>query len=165
MKKIVGSVPLKTQNIAQDKEGEMSIIEIVKNKWAVYTHYRNGKLFYDIVNEFGEVLYKLNINIDDKEDIGGATFEKRYKAIAFMRYIRMNIEDGSFITVAPKELGSVTCATNMGISKDLTVGKVYDIIAIEDCAGLLYRIVNDEGESHRYSPRFFVGGENDQTRV
>lgn len=37
----------------------------------------------------------------------------------------------------------------------LTVGREYIVLGIEDCGGTLYRIIDDFGESKRYSEQFF----------
>ena len=66
----------------------MTLKEIVKGNKAVFTHYRAGNLYYDIVDgETGEKICSVPLDLDKKEDIGNASYEAEMKAIYLMRYI------------------------------------------------------------------------------
>ena len=77
---------------------KLSIKDIVKGNTALFSHYRNGKMHYDIVNKENGILYSFNIDIEDKKDIAGATLAAEYKAITLMRYIRKCIDRNEFIS-------------------------------------------------------------------
>lgn len=47
------------------------------------------------------------------------------------------------------------CINDNITTKSLTLGKIYDVISIENCGGTLYRIIDDNNESKRYSIEFF----------
>jgi hypothetical protein len=49
----------------------------------------------------------------------------------------------------------VKCKDDKVSTNGLTKGKVYDVISVEDCAGKLYRIIDDNGDNKRYSVDFF----------
>lgn len=85
-----------------------TITEIVKGTTAEFSHYKEGNLHYsievdgyryefpistieidtDATNRLGRYLLYLST------DIGEASFEKTYKAITLMRYIRKAIAEG-----------------------------------------------------------------------
>lgn len=66
---------------------------------AVLDFYRNGKLYYNIVDDNGKELYQFPVDITNSHDIGGATFGREYKAITMMRYIRKAIDADSLISL------------------------------------------------------------------
>ena len=67
----------------------MEIKQIVKNNIAVFTHYKLGNLYYDVINhENGEKICSVPVNVFNEEDIGQATYPAEVKAISLMRYIR-----------------------------------------------------------------------------
>ena len=67
----------------------MKMIDIVKGNKAVFTHYRLGCLHYDIIDGgTGERICSVPVNVDDKDDIGHATYNAEVKAISLMRYVR-----------------------------------------------------------------------------
>ena len=49
----------------------------------------------------------------------------------------------------------IMCIDDRVSTKSLTKGKVYDVISLENCAGDLYKIVDDNGNIKRYSIGFF----------
>ena len=49
----------------------------------------------------------------------------------------------------------VKCKDDRVSTNGLTIGKVYELISIEDCGGKLYRIIDDNGDNKRYSVDFF----------
>ena len=66
----------------------MKIKEIVKGNKAVFTHYRNDNMYYDVIDHVtGNPICSVPIDISDKDDIGHATYEAKIKAISIMRYI------------------------------------------------------------------------------
>ena len=72
----------------------MNIKEIVKNNTVKFQKYRQGHMFYVVTvpGEEGELSFPVPL-----EDVGDATLETEDKAITFMRYIRKDIEDETFI--------------------------------------------------------------------
>jgi hypothetical protein len=66
----------------------VTIKEIVKNNKAVFTHYRAGNLYYDIVDgENGNKICSVPVDLENKEDIGNASYGAEMKAMYLMRYI------------------------------------------------------------------------------
>lgn len=49
----------------------------------------------------------------------------------------------------------VKCKDDNVTTKGLTLNKIYVVLSIEDCAGKLYRIIDDNGDNKRYSVDFF----------
>jgi len=70
------------------KETKMNIKDIVKNNKAVFTHYRTGKLYYDIVDPDGERICSVPVDVENTVDIGNASYDAEMKAIYLMRYIK-----------------------------------------------------------------------------
>jgi len=58
---------------------------------AVFTHYRSGKMYYNVVDEKGKPLYEFPVDVTDTADVGDTSFVTEYKAITMMRYIRKAI--------------------------------------------------------------------------
>ena len=75
----------------------MKISELVKDNIAVFSHYRNDMLYYDVVNEDDEKVCTFPIDVSNKKDIGTATFSNNLKAITLMRYIRKAIGSESIV--------------------------------------------------------------------
>ena len=74
----------------------MKMVDIVKNNKAVFSHYRLGFLYYDIIDsETDKKICTVPVNIDDKDDIGHATYNREEKAVTLMRYIRKAEKEGS----------------------------------------------------------------------
>lgn len=61
----------------------------------------------------------------------------------------------NLLTYKNQKKMKVKCKNNKVTTKGLTLGKIYDVISIEDCAGKLYRIIDDNGDNKRYSVDFF----------
>lgn len=61
----------------------MNITNLVKNRTAIFHHYRNGYLFYNIQTE--DELFQFGV---PTEDVAGATLPAEEKAIFFMRWIK-----------------------------------------------------------------------------
>lgn len=64
---------------------------------AVFSHYRSGKLYYNVVDEKGNPLYEFPVDVTDTNDIGDTSFESEHKAITMMRYIRKAISNESIM--------------------------------------------------------------------
>lgn len=73
----------------------MDIKEIVKDNVANFSHAIAGVLYYNV--KVGEKTCLFPIDMNDKEDVGTATFEKSHKAITLMRYIRKAIKDNTLV--------------------------------------------------------------------
>ena len=74
----------------------MKLIDIVKGNKAVFTHYRNDNIHYDVIdNKTGEAICSVPVDIGNKEDIGNARYDAEVKASSLMRYIRKAQKDGS----------------------------------------------------------------------
>lgn len=67
----------------------MNILEIVKDNIARFSCYREGELFYEVIDTSEIVICMFPINIRDTKDIGSAVFNAEHKAITLMRYIRL----------------------------------------------------------------------------
>jgi len=75
---------------------EISITELVKNQTAEFEFYRSGKLYYNINHSNGNI-YQFTVDVEDKDDIGFASFEKTHKALNLMRYVNKSIKDETFL--------------------------------------------------------------------
>ena len=76
------------ENYEQKKSTDMEIKQIVKGNKAVFTHYKLGHLYYDVVDKDGERICSVPVDVFNEEDIGQATYPAEVKAISLMRYIR-----------------------------------------------------------------------------
>jgi hypothetical protein len=72
-----------------------SIMQIVNNNTARFSFYRFGNIFYTV--EVSGQKYQFPVSL---EDVGGATLTAEFKAITLMRYIRMALVDGTFVTAS-----------------------------------------------------------------
>lgn len=73
------------------------IKEIVGNgNMANFSHAIAGVLYYEVTTT-ADSKYMFPIDMNDKEDVGTATFDANIKAITLMRYIRKSIENKSLI--------------------------------------------------------------------
>lgn len=82
----------------------MEILETVNIKdivsdgnMAVMDHAIAGVLYYKVETKNGSYMFPIDMN--DKEDVGTATFDASLKAITLMRYIRKAINNNSLIKV------------------------------------------------------------------
>lgn len=64
---------------------------------AVFSHYRSGNLYYNVVDDSGKALYEFPVDVTDTADIGGTSFMAEYKAITMMRYIRKAIDSDNIL--------------------------------------------------------------------
>jgi hypothetical protein len=71
----------------------MNVKEIVMDNTVKFSYYRDGMLWYDVVDHnTTDVRWTFPVNILDTNDIGMATFPAELKAITLMRYIRKAID-------------------------------------------------------------------------
>jgi hypothetical protein len=70
----------------------LSVKDIVKGNRVNFLYYRKGFLYYEIVATADTYFFPVPI-----EDCGDASFFATDKAITFMRYIRIAIEDDTLI--------------------------------------------------------------------
>lgn len=79
----------------------MTLKEIVKSpNPARFSHAIAGVLYYKIEVDNKEVLFPIDMN--NKEDVGTATFLAEYKPLTLMRYIRKAIDNESLICMTKK---------------------------------------------------------------
>ena len=86
-----------------------TIAQIVKGTTAEFSHYKEGQLFYTVDVEGYRYEFPIQtietkskhlpegllFYLELSSDIGESTFERTYKAITLMRYIRKAIADGN----------------------------------------------------------------------
>ena len=78
----------------------MTLKEIVKSSNpARFSHTIAGVLYYKVEVDNKVVMFPIDMN--DREDVGTATFEAEYKPLTLMRYIRKAI-DKDLLMVMPK---------------------------------------------------------------
>lgn len=78
---------------------EINIKDLVSNNnMAVFTHAIAGFLYYTITLQSGEK-YQFSVDMNNKEDVGMATFDAEIKAITLMRYIRKAKENDLLIKI------------------------------------------------------------------
>ena len=74
-------------------------IDIVKGNKAKFSMYRNGMLYYDVIDEGGRAICTFPVDITDKKDIGSATFCDTHRAITLMRYIKKAMDEGTLVMI------------------------------------------------------------------
>lgn len=75
-----------------------TIKELVSdNKIARFSHAISAILYYNI--EVDGETYQFPIDMNDKDDVGAATFEANIKAITLMRYIRKAFNDDTLYQI------------------------------------------------------------------
>jgi hypothetical protein len=70
-----------------------TITEIVKGTTAEFAYYKEGNLYYTVQTD--KYKYEFPIDTTNTEDIGESSFERTYKAITLMRYIRKAIANNT----------------------------------------------------------------------
>jgi outer membrane lipoprotein-sorting protein len=78
----------------------INITEIVKNGKTELTHAVAGVLYYRTDTNTHSYIYVIDMN--DREDVGTATFEARPKTLYLMRWIRKSIENNTIIVIKKK---------------------------------------------------------------
>ena len=71
----------------------LSMTDLVKDNLANFLYFRDGSMFYSIVNPQGKKVAVFPIDITSKDETGNAAFEASHKAITLMRYIRKALKD------------------------------------------------------------------------
>ncbi len=80
----------------QNQNNYVNITEIVKNSnVAKISHAIAAVLYYEV--NTGDHKYMFPVDMNDKDDVGTATFPAEIKAITLMRYIRKAQETNSLI--------------------------------------------------------------------
>lgn len=81
----------------------MSIAHIVKDNMAKFSFYRDGMLYYHVIDHGTNTpRWLFPVNIKDKNDIGNSTFPCDIKAITLMRYIRKALEAETLVELKGK---------------------------------------------------------------
>lgn len=70
--------------------------EIVKNNKAIFSHYQNGKMFYEVLVDGAKYVFPVNLK---DGGIGEGKLQKEEKAILLMRFIRLAINENEFAKV------------------------------------------------------------------
>lgn len=70
-----------------------------KDNVAIFSFYRSGKMYYNIVDTTGKALWEFPVDVTNTDDIGNAVFPREIKAITLMRYIRKAIESDSLVSL------------------------------------------------------------------
>ena len=74
----------------------MKVIDIIKKNMAVFDYYKNGILYYNVIDhKTGFKICAVPIDTTDTTDIGQATYPAECKAIYITRYINKAIKDDS----------------------------------------------------------------------
>lgn len=79
----------------------MTLKEIVKLPYpAKFSHAIAGVLYYSIETDSNTITFPIDMN--NKEDVGTATFFAEYKPLTLMRYIRKAIESEQLVCLPKK---------------------------------------------------------------
>lgn len=70
-----------------------------KDYKAVFSFYRSGKMYYNVVDNTGKAIWEFPVDITNTDDIGNAVFPREIKAITLMRYIRKAIDAESLTSL------------------------------------------------------------------
>lgn len=78
----------------------MSTVKFIvsDNKVAKFKRAIAGVLYYQVACAI-DCTYEFPVDMNDKEDVGTATFEAEIKAITLMRYIRKAEKDGTLVNI------------------------------------------------------------------
>tara|TARA_R110000772_G_scaffold20466_2_gene56752 strand:+ start:63642 stop:63902 length:261 start_codon:yes stop_codon:yes gene_type:complete len=82
----------------------MSILKSIvlnRDRMAKFVYAKEGVLYYKVDSDSG-ISYEFPVDMNDKNDIGTASFNAEIKAATLMRYIRKAISDNEL-----RELGNV----------------------------------------------------------
>lgn len=75
----------------------LKAIVLDRNRMATIEHVCDAVVYYRVDSEVGSFLFPVDMN--NKDDVGTATFGKEMKAITLMRYIRKALENNSMMRV------------------------------------------------------------------
>lgn len=70
-----------------------------KDYKAVFSFYRSGKMYYNVVDNTGKAIWEFPVDVTNTDDIGNAVFPREIKAITLMRYIRKAIDSESLTSL------------------------------------------------------------------
>lgn len=70
-----------------------------KDYKAVFSFYRSGKMYYNVVDNTGKAIWEFPVDVTNTDDIGNAVFPREIKAITLMRYIRKAIDSESLVSL------------------------------------------------------------------
>lgn len=79
------------------EEINKKVKEAVIGTTAKFSYACSGVLYYTI--EIGKDKYQFPIDMNNKSDVGTASFEAEYRGITLMRYIRKAIEKEDFLKI------------------------------------------------------------------
>jgi len=79
-------------NTKRNKMENLNIKDLIKDNFATINRYRAQHVYYDIA--YNRKQYTFPVPLEDVQD---ATLNHTEKAITMMRYIRMAINNGSFV--------------------------------------------------------------------
>ena len=75
----------------------LNITELVKGTEANFSHAIAGVLYYIVESNGNKYMFPIDMN--DRDDVGTATFDANHKAITLMRYIRKAMNNDSLIKI------------------------------------------------------------------
>lgn len=75
----------------------ITLKELVKDRLAKFSHAIAGVLYYTI--QVGNDVYQFPIDMNDRDDVGTATFFAEYRAITLMRYVRKAMENDLLVKI------------------------------------------------------------------
>lgn len=76
----------------------MKTIVSDRNREVTFSHAIAGVLYYNVEGEFGKFQFPVDMN--DKADVGTATFDAKIRAITMMRYIRKALNDKTMVQLS-----------------------------------------------------------------
>jgi len=76
----------------------IGIKDAVKDTTAKFSHAITGVLYYSLYVK--DEVYQFSIDMNDKDDVGTATFVNEYRGITLMRYIRKAIDNESLVKIS-----------------------------------------------------------------
>lgn len=76
----------------------ITLKEAVTNSTAKFSHAIAGVLYYNLF--VNDETYQFSIDMNDKDDVGTATFVNEYRGITLMRYIRKAIDSESLVKIS-----------------------------------------------------------------
>ena len=75
----------------------ITLKEAIKNTTSKFSHACAGILYY--IDYVGDEHYQFPIDMNNKDDVGTATFFSEYRSITLMRYIRKAMDKEEFIKI------------------------------------------------------------------
>lgn len=78
---------------------EIKLAPLIKDNTVKFSHAIASVLYYTITDKTDGSVYQFNVDMNDKEDVGTATFNAEDKAMYLMRYMNKSIKKGEFIKI------------------------------------------------------------------